>query len=172
MVNAREGSCVLCHKLTVKRCFECHDAPIYDDSANSDVFYCCLECQKFDWLQHKAECERLQARKSLVRAALLLHDIFHQIRLHASIIQFDSLRNDGSNIYLDGVFGNGSWDARYLTPFPTTLNTDQRTFEAVLMWGSCTDALMYLHSFAKELLIGNQPLPRMALCVLNVRLLS
>jgi hypothetical protein len=37
------------------------------------------------------------------------------------------------------------------------LDGDRRLFEAVLVYMGCMEALMYLHSFAKEFLTGNKP---------------
>lgn len=107
-----------------------------------------------DWGQHKSACRKLQARKTLGRAALLLQAIMYRIRLHASPLLFKSVRSEGSIIYLHGFQFDGLDPQRHLNPFPVSLDGDRSLFEAVLVYMGCTEAMMYLHSFAKELLAG------------------
>ncbi len=52
----------------------------------------------------------------------------------------------------DNIFYDGQ--ERQLQRFPICLEDNRSLFEAVLVFGSCTEAMMYLHGFAKELLIG------------------
>lgn len=149
------GTCTRCQRPTVKRCTGCVEAPAYDKCVSKPAFYCSRECQEADWGQHKSECRKLQARKTLGRAALLLQAIIYRIRLHASPFWFKSVRIEGSTISLDGFQFDSQ---RQLKPFPVSLDGDRSLFDAVLMYMGCTEAMMYLHSFAKELLAG-KPTP-------------
>jgi hypothetical protein len=96
------GSCTRCQSPITRRCTGCLGAPVYDDCVPKPTSYCSQVCQKADWDQHKLECRKLQARKALDRAALLLQAIIYRIRLHTSPIQFKSVRIEGSNIFLNG----------------------------------------------------------------------
>src|SRR5271170_3024558 len=84
------GTCTRCQRPTMNRC-GCLGAPVYDGCVSKPTFYCSPGCQKADWCQHKSECRKLQARKTLGRAALLLQAIIYRIRLHASPLQFESV---------------------------------------------------------------------------------
>ena len=145
------GTCASCQVSTRNRCTGCLDAPLYDDCVPKPSFYCSPACQK---AQHKSVCRALQARKQLFRAAQLLRAITYQIRLHASPLRFKSVRLEGSDVILeqDNIFYDGQ--ERQLQRFPVCLEDNRSLFEAVLVFGSCTEAMMYLHGFAKELLIG------------------
>jgi hypothetical protein len=138
----------------MKKCTGCLRAPLYDEYVSKPTFYCSIVCQKADWDQHKSECRKLQARKSLSRVALLLQAIIYRIRLHASPLQFKSLRIKGSNILLEGSQLDGLDTQRQLKPFPVCLDSDQSIFEAALVFMACMEAMMYLQSFANELLVG------------------
>lgn len=161
MASDRSGmasdTCARCQSPTVKRCTGCLEAPLYDERDSKPTFYCSTVCQKTNWGQHKSECKKLQARKTLHRASLLLQAIIYRIRLHASPIRFKSMRLEGSVIYLDGYQFNGS--ERQLNRFPVNLNGDRSVFEAVLMYMGCSEAMMYLHRFSEELLTGSSSLP-------------
>jgi hypothetical protein len=152
------GTCTRCQRPTMKRCTGCLGAPAYDECVSKPTFYCSPGCQKADWSQHKSECGKLQARKTLGRAALLLQAIIYRIRLHASPLRFKSARIEGSVIYLEGFQFDGLDTQRQLKPFPVSLDDDRRPFEAVLVYMGCMEAMMYLHSFAKELLTGKSTL--------------
>ena len=57
-------------------------------------------------------------------------------------IEYDDLSHD-------------EWE-RELQPFPVCLEDSQSLFKAGLVFESGTEAMMYLHGFAKELLPGEQ----------------
>jgi hypothetical protein len=103
-------------------CAGCLEAPVYDECVFKPTFYCSQVCQKADWDQHKSECRKLQARKTLGRAALLFQAIIYRIRLYASPLQFKSARVEGSNISLDGFQFDGLDTQRQLKPFPICLD--------------------------------------------------
>ena len=98
---------------------------MYDECVSTATSYCSILCQKADWDQHKSRCKKLQARKTLGRVALLLQAIIYRIRLHASPVQFKSLRTEGSIILLEGVQLDGLDPKRQLNPFPDCLDGDQ-----------------------------------------------
>ena len=152
------GTCTRCQRPTTNRCTGCLGAPVYDECVSKPTFYCSPGCQKADWRQHKSECRKLQARKTLGRAALLLQAIIYRIRLHASPLRFKSARIEGSIIYLEGFQVDILDTQRQLKPFPVCLNGDRSPLEAVLVYMGCMEAMMYLHSFAKELLVGKSTL--------------
>ena len=88
---------------------------------------------------------------------MLLQAIMYRIRMHASTLQFKSLRLEGSTIFLDGYHfaeSHSREPERVLKPFPVPLNGDRSLAEAVLVYLGCGDAMTYLHSFAEELLTG------------------
>lgn len=68
--------------------------------------------------------------------------------------QFKSVRIEGSNISLDGFQFDGLDTQRQLKPFPVCLGDNRSPFEFM----GCMEAMMYLHSFAQELLAGNPTL--------------
>ena len=45
-----------------------------------------------------------------------------------------------------------------LKAFPVCLDDDRSPFEAVLVYMGCEEAMVYLHSFVKELLVGKSTL--------------
>lgn len=152
--KAASGACTRCQKPTINRCSGCREAPVYDERVSKPTFYCNTICQKADWSQHKSECKKLQARKTLDRAARLLQAIMYRIRLHASPIQFKSIHLEGSIIFLHGYEADGSGTRRQLNPFAVSFNGDRNLFEAGLVYMGCREAMMYLQGFAKELLVG------------------
>jgi hypothetical protein len=138
------GSCTRCQRPTTRRCTGCLEAPVYDECVPKPTFYCSQVCQKADWDQHKLECRKLQARKALNRAALHLQAIIYRIRLHASPIQFKSVRIEGSNIFLDGFQFDVLDTQRQLKPFPACLGDNRGLFETFLVHMGCMEAMMYL----------------------------
>lgn len=74
--------------------------------------------------------------------------------MHASPLQFKSLCTEGSIILLEGVKLDGLDPKRQLNPFPVCFDGDQSLFEATLVHMGCMEAMMYLQSFANELLVG------------------
>jgi hypothetical protein len=152
--KAESSACARCQRPTINRCTGCLGAPVYDECVSKPTFYCSPVCQKADWGQHKSECRKLQARKALGRAALLLQAIFYRVRLHASPLRFESIRIEGSIVSLNRFQFDGLDTQRQLKPFPICLDGDRGVFEAVLMYMGCMEAMMYLYSFAKEFLSG------------------
>ena len=151
------GTCAHCQRSTTRRCTGCLEAPLYDEHFAEPTFYCTPACQKAGWAKHKSKCKKLQARKSLSRAALLLQAIIYRIRLHAWPLRFDSLRLEGSTIFLHGFQLNELQSRelnQILKPFPFPLDSDRSLAEAVLVYMGCVEAMMYLHGFAKELFAG------------------
>jgi len=133
-------------------CIGCLEAPVYDERVSKSTFYCSQVCQKASWGLHKSECRKLQARKTLGRAAVLLQSIIYRIQLHASPLQFKSARIEGLIIFLDGFQINGLDTQRQLKPFPVCLDDNRSLFEPVLVYMGCMEAMMYLYNFVKELL--------------------
>jgi hypothetical protein len=156
--NLASRYCVRCHSPTINRCTGCLGAPAYNNCIPKPTFYCSLECQKADWRQHKLECRKLQARKTLERAALLLQAIIYRIRIHASPLHFQSARREGSVIYLEGgqpfAFG-----AQQLHSMPVCFEGDQSSHEAVSVYNGCMEAMVYLYSFAGYLFDGKPTTP-------------
>lgn len=152
--NTAFGICARCQKPTTNRCTRCLEAPSYDEGISKSTFYCSQVCQKIDWGQHKSECRKLQARKTLGRVAVLLQAIIYRIRLHASPLRFKSARIEYSVIFLDGFQIDELDTQRQLKPFSICLQGNRSLFEPVLVYMGCMEAMMYLYSFAKELLIG------------------
>ena len=148
------STCARCRRPTTNRCTGCLEAPVYNEGISKPTLYYSQVCQKADWGQHKSEYRKLQARKTLGRAAVLLQAIIYRIRLHASPLRFKSARVKGSIIFLDGFQINGLDAQRQLKPFPVCLDDNRSLFEPVLVYIGCMEAMMYLYSFVKELLAG------------------
>ena len=137
----------------MNRCTGCLEAPVYNECFSEPTFYCGPVCQKADWSQHKSKCKKLQARKFIHRAALLLQAIIYRIRLHASPLQFKSVHLEGSTVLLEGY--QLTYSEQMLKAFPISLDDDRGLAEAVLVYMGCMEARLYLHDFAQELLTGN-----------------
>ena len=60
---------------------------------------------------------------------------------------------EGSRIYLEGSQSHGL-DTQQLKPFSVCLDDGRTSSEAVLVYMACMEAMIYLYSFAKELLAG------------------
>ena len=159
------GTCAHCQRLTTHMCAGCLEAPLYDELFTEPTFYCTPECQRAGWPQHKSKCKKLQARKTLGRAAMLLQAIVYRIGLHASTLRFKSLRLEGSTIFLDGFQFAAESDSREsgqtLKPFPVPLDGDRSLAEAVVVYRGCLEAMAYLHGFAKQLMAGKPITPPM-----------
>ena len=148
------GTCAGCQVSTKIRCSACLDGPLYDDCIPKPSFYCSTACQKAGWGQHKSVCRALQARKSLFRARQLLQAIVYRIQLHVSPYRSKRVRVDGSAVILEhDKPSHYEWE-RQLERFPVCLKDNQGLFEAGLVFGSGTEAMIYLHGFSKELLKG------------------
>jgi hypothetical protein len=65
---------------------------------------------------------------------------------------------EGSNIFLNGYQFDVSDTQPQLKPFPVCLGGNRSLFEAVLEYMGCMEAMMYLYSFAQELLAGKPTL--------------
>lgn len=154
VAETAEGACARCQALTTKKCTGCFRAPAYDEVVARSTFYCSIKCQGDNWNQHKSECKQLQARRALGRAALLLQAIFYRIRLQASPVQFKKLHTAGSVLTMEGFAPKLLDTGRQLLPFPACPNIDQARIDAALVHMGCMEAMMYLHSFASELLVG------------------
>jgi hypothetical protein len=158
------GLCSHCHKPSKKRCTECMEAPLYGDDDISATFYCNPECQKDGWHKHKQECQKLQTRITLHRAALLLQAIMFQIRRRACPFTFASAGGEEATIYLEKLRFHERDMRRMLGPFPTCFTDNNSRCEAVLVYMACLEATLFLHCFAKEFLGGiNKLFPRIRL---------
>ena len=154
------GTCVHCQRSTTLVCSGCYEAPLYDESFIEPAFCCCnTECMDSLWAEHGSKCSKLQARKLLNRAAMLLQAIIYRIRLHASPLRFKSLRLEGSTIFLDGFQSTTEFHSREsepaLKPFPIPLDGDGSSAKAVVVYMASLEAMRYLHGFTKELLASN-----------------
>jgi MYND finger protein len=151
--NPESQACIHCRSPTAKRCTGCLGAPDYDNKPSVSTFYCSFECQKADWPRHRIECRKLQARKSLSRAASLLQAIVYKIRMHATTLEITSVHVEGTTVYLNGPLPN-PFCSQQLKPFPVHLFKDQAILESALVYTACMDAMVFLYSFAMEMLRG------------------
>ncbi len=76
--------------------------------------------------------------------------------MHASPLRFKSVRLEGSTIFLDGFQINGL--ERLLKPFPACWDGLRNLAEAVIISIGYMEAIVYLYSFAEELLAGKPTL--------------
>ena len=153
------GTCAVCRKSATQRCSGCLDAPKYDEDIVQKTFYCSSECQRAHWPQHKSDCKKLQARKSVARAALLLQGIMLSMRKQAwQSFNVKSARREGSTIVLEvGDPVDPFTRQRCFEPFSVRCDEgDRDLLESVLMNKACTEAMIYLQRFVEELLSGKQ----------------
>ena len=78
--------------------------------------------------------------------------------MHASPLQFKSVRVEDAIIFLEGFQFDVSGTQRQLKPFPVCLDGDRNLFEAALVYMGCLEAMMYLYGFAKEFFAGKPTL--------------
>jgi hypothetical protein len=149
----------------------CLEAPVYDEGVSEPMFYYSQVCQKADWGQHKSECRKLQARKTLGRAAVLLQAIVYWIRLYASPLRFKSARIEGSIIFLDRFQIDGLDTQRQLKSFLVYLDDNRSLLGPVLVYIGCIEAIIYLYSFFKELLASMSTLSSIYSPELDINLL-
>ncbi|KAB8278165.1 hypothetical protein BDV30DRAFT_234111 [Aspergillus minisclerotigenes] len=147
------GICAHCQTPATKRCSGCRGAAEYDKVTPEPTFYCSSACQTQHWGEHKVKCKQLQARKSLSRAATLLQAILYRIRLHAHTVQSTKAHVDGSRVILRHAKEDKSKAYRPLGPlFLKLKGGDQRVFDAIVMMGSCTEAIVFLYVFVRDIL--------------------
>ena len=125
-------------------------------NVSKPTFYCSPVCQKADWGQQSQGAENFKLARLLIEPFCFFKPSSNRIRLHASPLQFKSVRLEGSIVYLDEYQFDGL--KRQLKPFAVCLSGDRSLFEAVLVYMGFTEAMMYLHSFAEELLAGKPTL--------------
>lgn len=145
--------CASCQRPASTKCSGCLDAPVYE-KVSKPTFYCNKVCQQADWDHHKSDCRRLQERKKLQRAAILLQAIYHRIRIHASTMWFDKMVVNGSKVTLHGYRPGIVNTTRHLNPFQLSLDgcKDREAIEATLTFMGCMESLMYLYHFTNDLL--------------------
>jgi hypothetical protein len=112
MAGSKEGknltlqACIHCGSPTKRRCIGCVNAPKYDNKSSMSTFYFSVECQKGNWLRHRTECRKLQARKSLNRAASLLRDIIYKIELDMKTVEITSVHVEDTTAHLKRLLCN------------------------------------------------------------------
>jgi hypothetical protein len=146
-------ACIRCHGSTARRCTGCLGAPSYDDESLVSSFYCGVNCQKADWSRHKTGCRKLQARKSLNRAALLLQAIIYKIGMHTTTLQITSVHVEGMIIYLKGSHPDSTC-TQQTKPFPVHIFEDRAILEAALVYMACQEAMVFLYEITSDLLGG------------------
>ncbi|KAE8406207.1 hypothetical protein BDV37DRAFT_243410 [Aspergillus pseudonomiae] len=153
--SSTTGNCAHCQSPATKRCSGCSGAPEYDDEIPGPTLYCSSACQTQDWVEHRAKCKQLQARKSLSRAANLLQAILYRIRLRAHGVTSATAHVDGSRVILCPAKEEQEEVYRPLGPLCVDLEGgDQRAFDAIVMVSSCTEAVVYLFVFVRDILSG------------------
>ncbi|KAK3364665.1 hypothetical protein B0T25DRAFT_470953 [Lasiosphaeria hispida] len=152
----RDGAsrCNRCLKVTTNNCGGCSGAPAYDKSPVRRVFYCDRNCQKADWDEHKTECRDLQSRKALRRAGIVLKAAMCQIRKNAYPLPVMAVQNGAEQITLKVSGGKGVGLAQRLHPFPAILQDDAGLLEAVLLYESSAESMVYLCNLVRALLDG------------------
>ncbi|CAG8979630.1 hypothetical protein HYALB_00011993 [Hymenoscyphus albidus] len=147
------SKCKNCGRDATMKCAGCTEAPAYSPGDSIDSIYCSRECQKSDWLPHKAHCHALGKRKKLFRTAQLLKTAFLTYRevgydLHLTKIE---LKN-GVLCLHQKLRASTARAERAL--FPTHLTTNPEHKEAALAKNSCTTATALLSSLTRNLLEG------------------
>ena len=145
--------CIRCRGSTARRCTGCLEAPIYDEESLVSTFYCGVDCQKADWSRHKSGCRKLQARKSLNRAALLLQAIIYRTRMHTTTLQITSAHVEGMTIHLNGSHPDPSC-TQHMKPFPVHVFEDRAILESALVYAACKEAMVFLYEITMDLLGG------------------
>ena len=153
------GACAHCQRSTTLVCAACYEVPLYDEHFIEPTFCCNDECLKAGRAEHESKCDKLEARKLLSRAAMLLQGIIYRIRLRASPLRFKSLRLEGSTIFLDGFQLTTEYHSCESEPalklFPVPLDGDRSPAEAVVVYMASLEAMRYLNGFTKELMASN-----------------
>jgi hypothetical protein len=146
-------TCIRCRSSPARRCTGCLGAPSYDEETLMPSFYCSVDCQKADWHWHRTECRKLQARKSLNRAALLLQAIIYKIRKHTTTLRITSVHVESTTIHLNGTQPGPSF-TQQMKPFPVHLFEDRAILESALAYMACMEAMVFLYRVTIDLLGG------------------
>lgn len=153
---AGPGSCARCLKETPRNCGGCFGAPAYafDGDLSPKTFYCGAECQLADWSTHKPLCQARQARKQLVRAAMVLKEIMLQLRQMAYPMAIATQKaEDGTTLIVADQLDK---PAPKLEPFPEELmkELEKDVLESMLLRTSGVEAMVTLAMIVKDLLDG------------------
>ncbi|KAF6807997.1 set domain-containing protein 5 [Colletotrichum sojae] len=159
------GHCYHCQKPTARQCGGCSGAPAYDlDSPAAQIFYCSSDCQRVDWTRHKKECQAMQTRKSLLRAATLLEAIMVRIRKNAYPINLTSIEHESdTTVTIAGSVApteNGAGQSQFGQPLPTDLDVFRQhpeLFKPVCLSGGGAEAFLYLCNVIKDMFLDTSP---------------
>lgn len=156
------GYCFRCCTYTARQCGGCSGAPAFDrDLPGARIFYCSSDCQRADWARHKRECQIMQARKSILRAATLLKAILVRIRKNAYPIQVASVeRESDTTVTIVGSLaptGNEAGRSPHPQPLATSFDVFRKhpeLFKAVCLSEGGVEAFLYLYSVIRDMFLG------------------
>lgn len=154
MTSAKSSPCSSCNTSTTHKSPECIDSPAYSEARMGSAFYCTTNCRMNHRDLHREECKKLQLRKSIQRAAILLQGVMIRIRTHFATMRFQSIRVEGPTAIFELPWVN---NPPYQTePFTVSWDGDRKYIEAALLYLSCTEAMVLLENFVREMLKGER----------------
>ncbi|TVY73477.1 hypothetical protein LSUE1_G007415 [Lachnellula suecica] len=148
-------ACAHCSNLAVHACSVCNNAPAYE-IPSKNTYYCSTQCQKDDWLTHKAVCKTLKTRKMLFRAGELLQEIFYVYREQVFDKVFVKVeKRDGKMLLHQGEYpplSKMSNALDLLFPFDPSVVSDPLDKASILTYMACGDAVAWMHDLVKYVL--------------------
>jgi len=157
MATSDGHHCVVCNKDTDNTCAECTEG-LDIDLQPAPTYYCGRSCRRADTKKHKTLCKLANDRKVLRDAAILLHNIFKAIRLHAFDVKIVQVAIDKAEVegeidklhLYEGKYEKGET----IVDFPEGLSLSHEDRQALLTWCACSDALFTMSKMVESALKG------------------
>ncbi|KAK3691780.1 hypothetical protein LTR37_018438 [Vermiconidia calcicola] len=147
MAPATVGKCCVCTKETSQRCGKCSEG-VDADGNESPTYYCSNECQKSDFGQHKTVCRYANARKQMYRGAALLQNVFYMFCRTMFVYSITDVEHKHDELHIHVPFFASAPGPLYAFPDNLVRTDDDR--KAILTYGSCRNAVGYMHELAKH----------------------
>ncbi|KAI8962416.1 hypothetical protein F5Y11DRAFT_365970 [Daldinia sp. FL1419] len=145
--------CSNCGEPAKLRCSGCLTAPEYQQGDVVAVAYCNSQCQRLQWPMHKAKCQVLRKRVSLLRIAKLLKAALLTYRECAYDHPLAEVTHEQDVLQLHMDPQKRPYYPWY-KPFPSDLDISPEDKEVALTSSQCTTAQCLLGPLARYLLEG------------------